>query len=53
MRSRASAARWRMSSVTMRLGQRVEAEKKPAMTASIPVARPEVLPAESVARAVV
>ena len=37
MRSRASPARARISSVTCRLGQSVEAEKKPAMTASRPV----------------
>jgi hypothetical protein len=50
MRSRASAARRRISSVTTRLGQSVEAEKNPARTASRPVVRPVELPAVSGAR---
>ncbi len=37
MRSKASTARSRISAVTCRLGHSVEAEKKPAITASRPV----------------
>ncbi len=49
MRVRAWAARVRMGSVTTRLGHRVEALKKPAMTASCPMVRAVVLPALSAA----